>query len=132
MEITISNRSRNLGYALSTVPTGHGTEIRVPTTPDVQGSLLAVERERVSYPAQMPYYVERLFVAGQPIIAVWGGMINHQSGCSHLEADEHERGFCDCQYRECWLRFSPGYGVGDVLRQLRDGERITVRTEGLD
>lgn len=68
---TITRRTRNLGYALSTRPTGNGTEIAAPTHPTVTGTprqiLAAIqqERARVGYGT---YTSERLFIGGEPVM----------------------------------------------------------------
>lgn len=43
--LTVTRRSRNLGYAWSTTPTGKGTEIEKPAKPQVVGSVSAIEAE---------------------------------------------------------------------------------------
>lgn len=87
-----ANRSRKFGYGISTTPSGHGTEIEPPTTPDYTGTLKQIEDQVEAdhlylNSIQNVHKSRRWFYDGQPIEAVWGVGIVSSVPCDCIEDD---------------------------------------------
>jgi len=117
METTITLRTRTLGWGYETQPTGHGTDIEIPTRPYHTGtyrqicSAIPSDRTYQSLRSGGTFINTAWFVGGQRIVAIR---------------------FADEAGNPKWYDGSTPFGA-DLMRDLMGGETLrrglTVRTE---
>lgn len=119
-----ANRSRKFGYSISTQPTGHGTDIAVPSSPRYTGTLTQIQKQidddrRYLNSIQSAYKNRAWFYDGKRIEAIW------TIGCVTQ---------CGCGEEKCFLEGHDVYDYGWFRLPLIEGidERGKVEIAGLE
>ena len=116
-EITVPNfgRSRKFGWGWTTSPTGQGTSIEIPTSPDYTGTLGQLRQDRADdrafHSLGGAFYNTAWFYGGRRITHTWA------FGPLSPMFDENDQPNPDVEYDYRWEPgFHPGYAESDDIK----------------
>ncbi len=98
LTITNINKRRKWGWGCSFTPTGNGTEIKPPTTPDYTGTFGQLSEAREADPILKAHLncfsSSRWFWDGRPILATWSyGMVSSEWSGDYEEEEKFKYGW---------------------------------------